>query len=317
MRRTLLFLCFLPFALIAQSPVDKGKAMFEKKNYEEASRVLNEVDDDDPGYAVAQFYLGRIAFDQKRFDDAAEHFEEATEAKQGQVAEYYTWLGDTYGTIAQDANVIRQGMLAPKMKSAWEKAIMLDAKNINARLSLISFYTQAPGIMGGSMEKAKEMARQIGTINPVQGHRSMGNLLVKEKNLSGAEREYLDMVKLEPRLTPVLGNFYLNEKMFDKSFALFSAELSSNPEDMLAIYQLGKTSAVSGLRLEEGEQWMLKYLGYTPRQNEPSLAGANMRLAQIYEKKGRKADARVKYETALKLDANLQEAKDGLSRVSK
>lgn len=68
---------------------------------------------------------------------------------------------DTDGTIAGQANILRQGMLAPKMKAAWEKAIALDSKNLGARLSLIQFYTQAPSLMGGSMDKAKEMARQI------------------------------------------------------------------------------------------------------------------------------------------------------------
>ncbi len=307
----------LPRFLSAQSAIQEGKELFEKRSYREAIPFFKSVVEESTDYAMARYYLGRIAFEQKEYGDAVDFFEEATEAKGGQRAEYYTWLGDTYGTIAQDANVIRQGMLAPKMKTAWEKAIALDDKNINARMSLISFYMQAPGFMGGSMEKAKEMARQIGAINPVQGHRSMGNILVQEKKFPEAETEYIDMVRLEPRLIPVLGNFYLNGKMFDKAFALFEGELKKKPDDPLTIYQLGKTSAISGQRLNEGEQWILKYLTYTPKQNEPSHAGANMRLGQIYEKKGQKTDAKTRYETALRLDAKMQEAKDGLSRVSK
>lgn len=296
---------------------EQGKKLYEQKKYTDAVAVLEKVDEDDPDYAAAQYYLGRVAFDQKNYDDAVDFFEEATEAKNGEKSEYFAWLGDTYGTIARDANVIKQGMLAPKMKSAWEKAIALDNKNLDARLSLISFYTEAPGFMGGSMDKAKEMARQITAINPVQGHRSMGNLYMKEKNPAAAEKEYKEMVRLDPNTMPMLGNFYVNEKQHDKAFALFDEQLKKNPQDMLSTYQLGKTSAVSGQRLDDGEQAMLKYLAYTPKQNEPSLAGANMRLAQIYEKKGRKADAKQRYESAIKLDGNLKEAKDGLERVSK
>lgn len=296
---------------------EQGKRLYEQRKYADAVAVLEKVDEDDEDYAAAQYYLGRVAFDQKNFDDASEYFEEATEAKNGEKSEYFTWLGDTYGTIARDANMIKQGMLAPKMKSAWERAIALDNKNLDARLSLISFYTEAPGIMGGSMDKAKEMAKQITTINPVQGHRSMGNLYMKEKNPSAAEKEYKEMVRLDPNQLPLLGNFYVNEKQHDKAFALFDEQLKKNPQDMLSTYQLGKTSAVSGQRLDDGEQALLKYLAYTPKQNEPSHAGANMRLAQIYEKKGRKSDAKQRYESALKLDGNLQEAKDGLTRVSK
>jgi Flp pilus assembly protein TadD len=60
-----------------------------------------------------------------------------------------------------------------------------------------------------------------------------------------------------------------------------------------------------------------KYLKYTPKPNEPSHGGANMRLGQILEKKGNKAEAKKLYETALKMDSNLKEAKEGLERVSK
>ncbi len=301
----------------SQSPVTKGKALYEEKRYEAAVKILEEIEEDNPDYAAAQYYLGRIAFDQNRLDDAVDFFEEATEAKGGNQAEYFSFLGDSYGRLAQDAGVIRQGILAPKMKAAWEKAISLDPKILSARYSLISYYTQAPAFVGGSMDKAKEMARQIIALAPAPGHRQLGNLYLKEKNLVAAEKEYQEMAKLDPSFLPVLGNFYVNEKMNDKAFALFDEQLKKNPDDMLAIYQLGKLSAVSGQRLDQGEQYLLRYLSYTPKNNEPSHAGANMRLAQIYEKKGKRADAKLKYEAALKLDSKLQEAKDGLSRVSK
>lgn len=311
------FFLILTTAAAGQSTCEQAKRLYEQKKYKEATELLEKVDEDDADYGLARYYMGRVAFEQKEFSDAADYFEEATEAKNGEKSEYYTWLGDSYGSLAQDASMIRQGILAPKMKNAWEKAIALDSKNVNARLSLISYYTQAPAFMGGSLEKAKEMAKQVTALSPVQGHRSMGNLYMKEKNVAAAEKEYKEMVRLDPNQLPLLGNFYVNEKQHDKAFALFDEQLKKNPQDMLSTYQLGKTSAVSGQRLDDGEQAMLKYLAYTPKQNEPSLAGANMRLAQILEKKGRKAEAKQRYESALKLDDKLQEAKDGLSRVSK
>jgi tetratricopeptide (TPR) repeat protein len=316
MRHFFFLLLLTSFQGLAQPALDRGKSLYGEKRLDAARMELEAIDESSADYAAAQYYLGRISFDEKKYDDAADFFEEATEANGGNQSEYFTWLGDTYGTIAQNANVIRQGMLAPKMKAAWEKAIALDAKNLNARYSLISFYTQAPSFMGGSMEKAKEMARQIMAISPAQGHRSLGNLYLKEKNLPAAEKEYLEMARIVPALLPVLGNFYVNEKMHSKAFALFDEQLKKNPTDMLAAYQFGKVCALSGQRLDEGEQYLVKYLSYTPKTNEPSHAGANMRLAQIYEKKGKRSEAKQKYEAALKMDSNLKEAKDGLSRVS-
>jgi tetratricopeptide (TPR) repeat protein len=316
MKTLLILLLLLPLIGSSQSLIEKAKALYESKKYVEASKMLKEIDDENKDYAAAQYYLGRIAFDQKEYDDAADYFEEATEADE-KVADYFSWLGDTYGTIAKDANVLRQGFLAPKMKGAWEKAIALDSKNISARESLIEFYTQAPGFMGGSFEKAREVANQIIKLNPPLGHRHMGNIFVNEKNIPAAEKEYIAMVKADVLFTPVLANFYTSQQQYDKAFNLFNEALEKNPDDMVATYQFGRTSAISGKQLDRGEQYLRKYLTYKPKANEPSYAGANMRLAQIVEKKGNKTEAKKLFETALKLDNSLKEAKEGLERVSK
>ena len=299
-----------------QTTLEKGKKLYEDKKFAEAQKLLKTVDDDHSDYAGAQYYLGRIAFDENKYDDAADYFEEAVDTNEN-VAEYQNWYGNALGNIARDANMVRQGMLAPKMKNAWEKAVALNPQYIDPRQSLIQFYLEAPGFMGGSVDKAKEMAKEIMKVKPAEGHRQLGNIYVREKQIPEAEKEFIAMAKADPALTPGLANFYVNQKQFEKAFSLFEEALKKNPDDPLATYQYGRASAVSGLRLDQGEQYLKKYLTYTPKPNEPSHAGANMRLAQIHEKRGNKSEARKFYETALKLDANMKEAKEGLSRVSK
>jgi tetratricopeptide (TPR) repeat protein len=314
MRITLL-LFFISSALFAQT-VDRAKTLWESKNLAEAKRLLTTVKKDNKEFAAAQYYLGRIAFDEKDYDAAEEYFEEAIEVN-NKVAEYHTWYGNTLGTVAENANLFKQAMLAPKMKSAWEKAVELDPKTVDARESLIQYYLQAPSIAGGSVDKAKEIANEIVKLKPAEGHRQLGNIFYKEKNLVEAEKEFMAMAKADPAYASGLANFYINQKQYDKAFALFEEDLKKNPEDMMATYQIGKTSALSGQRLERGEACLKKYLTYQPQKNEPSHAGANMRLAQIMEKAGKKTEAKKLYEVALKADATLKEAKEGLERVSK
>jgi len=62
---------------------------------------------------------------------------------------------------------------------------------------------------------------------------------------------------------------------------------------------------------------LLKYLTHQPKQNEPSHARANMRLAQIFENQGDKVEAKKLYESALKSEPSLKLAKEGLVRVLK
>jgi tetratricopeptide (TPR) repeat protein len=171
--------------------------------------------------------------------------------------------------------------------------------------------------MGGSFEKAKEVANQIMKLNPPNGHRQMGKIYEREKNIQAAEKEYIAMVKADVTYTSTLANFYLNQKQYDKALSIFDEGMKKNPDDMISIYQFGRTSAISGQQLDKGEQCLRKYLTYTPKENEPSYAGANMRLAQIYEKRGNKVEAKKLFEAALKQDNTLKEAKEGLERVSK
>jgi tetratricopeptide (TPR) repeat protein len=313
--KVLVFL-LMSFSVCAQSIVEKAKTFYETKKYDEAEKLLKGVSEKSAEYAAAQYYLGRLSYDKKEYDDASEYFEEATEADPKQ-ADYFNWLGNTYGTIAQNANMFKQGVLAPKMKKAWETAISLDSKNLSARTSLIQYYLQAPGFMGGSVDKAKEVAKQIVGLDAAEGHRQLGNIYVHEKKIAEAEKEFQEAAKANGDYAAVLANFYTNQKQFDKAFAMFEEALKKNPDDYVSMYQVGKTSALSGQKLDRGEECLKKYLTHTPAQNEPSHAGANMRLAQIKEKRGNKAEAKKLFETALKLDKNLREAKEGLERTSK
>ncbi|MCE2936971.1 MAG: tetratricopeptide repeat protein [Cyclobacteriaceae bacterium] len=312
----IIFLVLISAFASGQSVIEKAKGLYDAKKYAEATTLLKGVDDDRKEYAEARYWLGRVAYDQREYDDAADYFEEATEANP-KSPEYFTWLGDTYGTIAQNANMVRQGMLAPKMKKAWEQAVALDPKAIDPRLSLIQYYLQAPGFMGGSTEKAVEVANQLVKIKPAEGHRQLGNIYARDKKTAEAEKEYQTMMKADPAYMSVLATYYANQQQHDKAFALLDDWLKNNPNDMSMIYLYGRTAAVSGHRLDAGEQNLKKYLAYTPKPNEPSHAGANMRLGNIYEKRGNKAEAKKYYQAALKLQPDMKDAKEGLERVSK
>jgi tetratricopeptide (TPR) repeat protein len=172
--------------------------------------------------------------------------------------------------------------------------------------------------MGGSFEKAKEVANQLKKIKPAEGCLQMGTILLEEKKKPEAEKEFLEMVKADPAYKVNLANYYAGQKQYDKAFALFEEAIKKNPDDYPSLYQYGKTSALTGQRLDQGEEYLRKYLtNHSPNQNEASLARVKMRLAQIKEKKGQKPEAKKLFEDALNEDKSLKEAKEGLERLSK
>jgi tetratricopeptide (TPR) repeat protein len=298
----------------AAQSLEVGQQFFNQRKFTEARKQLSNIKDGHRDFAAAQYYLGRIAFEEKEYEESLDFFEEAVEAND-KVADYHEWLGNAMGNVARDANMIRQGLLAPKMKAAWEKSIALDPNRVGPRLSLVEYYLEAPSVVGGSEEKAEATARDIIRLNPVEGHRALGNVYNRTKRVEEAEKEYREVVRLDERLTPVLANFYVAHQQFDKAFLLHAKDIEKNADNMLAHYQYGRTAAISGKNLDAGEKSLKKYLGYAPKENEPSHAGAYMRLAQISEKRGNQAEAKKLYELALSKDPTLKEAKEGLQRV--
>ena len=313
--KNIIFLLLLGPSLYAQN-LTEAKKLFEEQKFIDSRKILASVKEESAEFAEAQYYLGRISFIEKNYDDAEEFLEEAVERNE-KIAEYHCWLGNTYAQIAKDANMLKKSSLAPKMRAEWEKSVSLKPDYLDPRESLIQYYLQAPGFLGGGVDKAEEMAKQVMKLNAARGHMQMGEVYSYQKKIPEAEKEFVEMVKINPDLRGRLTNFYINQKMYDKVFVLAEDAIKKNPEDMLAMYVFGRTSAVSGLRLERGEEFLKRYLQYTPKPGEPSHAAATMRLAQITEKKGNKPVARDLYSRAIKMDGNLKEAKEGLDRTSK
>src|SRR6266496_1105016 len=73
------------------------------------------------------------------------------------------------GEMAQRANLFRQIGLGRRFRQETEAAIALDPSQVEPRLGMISFYIQAPGIIGGDRKKADQMADEIARIDGAAG----------------------------------------------------------------------------------------------------------------------------------------------------
>jgi tetratricopeptide (TPR) repeat protein len=301
----------------AQSPLSKAVQHYNNKQYDQAVALLKPIKENDRDYAEARYYLGRAAYDQQHYDEAMEYFEEAIETNDKSAA-YHFWLGNAMGSIAKDANPLRQGMLAPKIKNEFERTVQLDPSYTDAYWGLVDFYTLAPGFMGGSWQKAYESAQKLKKQNEVEGLVASGIVYEREEKFPDAEQQFVEAAAKDKQYgRRSLVNYYIRRNQFAKCFEVYEQTLKENPNDMITVYLIGRTSAISGTNFTRGEECLKRYLTYTPQPNEPSHAGAHMRLAMIAEKRGQKAEAKKYYETSLKLDPNLKESKEGLARVSK
>jgi tetratricopeptide (TPR) repeat protein len=193
-------------------------------------------------------------------------------------------LGDAYGLWAQNAGLFSKLGLARKSQTAYEKAVALDPEDLDARDSLLNFYRQAPAIAGGGMDKARAQALEIQKRDPLRG-------------------------------TIALVDISAVEKKYDEAFSLLEDVLRRHPGELTAQYQLGRTSAMSGQRLDQGEAALRKYLAAQTGEDLPPRWAAHWRLGLILEKKGDVAGARAEYAEALKLNPTQPQLVEAARRV--
>jgi tetratricopeptide (TPR) repeat protein len=309
---------WLPNVLAGQNGETDGVRLFEAGKYKEAKTVFEPAFKANTRDAAAAFYLGRIALEERKHERAADYFETATKLDPRSTT-YFLWLGRAYGREAQQANVLRQPGLAKRTKSAWERAIELDPDNLDARSDLIQYYVQAPGFLGGSTAKAIEQAEAIRERNALRGYLELGALYERDKKFADAEKAYLAASKERSERhvgTYRLGLFYQNTGAFDKAFDLFEAMIVANPTESGALFQIGKTGAMSGQRLDRAAEALEAYLTTTPGRNDPTLAAAHWRLGMVHERRQDRQRAKAEYETAVRLDPTLKPATESLKKLT-
>jgi tetratricopeptide (TPR) repeat protein len=319
-RAALLLLTALPAASVAQTATGaqgRGIMLFESGDYAAAKAALAAA-----GGADATYYLGRIAVIEDRSDDAVALFERAVKADDRN-ADYHAWLGIALGLQAREAGRFRQALLGKRAKAAFERAVTLDPRHLDAREGLVRFYSIAPAIAGGSKRRAREHATEIARVSPMRGHVGTGMILENEKDFAAAERAYKAAASAAPdsaapymalgALYQRIGRWALAFDAYERVLALAGVEF---PVQLSAHYQFGRTGALSGERLDESERSLKRWLQRAPAGTSPRrVARTRARLGMIYARQGRHDLARAEFEHALRLNSRDPDAREGLARL--
>jgi tetratricopeptide (TPR) repeat protein len=177
----------------------------------------------------------------------------------------------------------------------------------DAHEALMEFYLQAPGMMGGSVEKAKEQAQIISTLSTYEGHVATASIARHEKDAAGEQKE------LEAALAAAadtanawyqLELFYQNQQKWPEAFALLDRALKERPAtDLVLHFYYGRGAALSGENLDRGERELKQWLATAAPSAPPVTQSAgHWRLGMVYEKQAKRDSARVEYQLAVSLN---------------
>jgi tetratricopeptide (TPR) repeat protein len=302
----------------AQAPaLDSAVRLFDAREYAAARARLAAVSTAEPANAEAAYYLGRVAIVDGDAKAAVAYLERAVRLAP-RTAAYHHWLGRAYGRQVRRVNRVRQAFVAKKIRRAFQTAVALDPSDVAARRDLLQFYLVAPGIVGGSVDRARAQARELAARSPMLGRVAAGWIAEASNDNAAAERAYLDAVaqypdSAEPYLA--LGALYQRTEAWDRAFDVYDRLLRACPREVQAYYQLGRAASLSGRNLDRGARALQTYLAEKPGEGDAPLASAHYRLGLIYEWQGRAEQAREQYATSLRLDPGQRDARDALRRL--
>lgn len=299
--------------------IEEAVTLFEEGKLSEARKAFEEIIAQDEENPTAVFFLGKIFMFENEYDKAVKWLEKAV-ALDGSNYEYHFWLAQAYGMRIQEVSIFQQAGMTKKLKAEFEKTVELKPDFIPGRIGLMQFYLMAPGIAGGSKEKAKAEAEKIAELDPKQGYYALGIFYMLQKQYEQAEAEYLKGLEEFPGdldLYYTLSSLYLEWEKYDKAVALLERVQQEYPEETEVYYLLGKALASSGENLDRAEECLRFYLTLKADMNNSFLGQVHYLLGQVYEKMDKKNMAGMEYETALKLDPDLKEAAEALKKLGK
>lgn len=193
MRRMLTFL-LLATSLFAASDVKRAQELYQRTQYRASLAILQaESAPDASAYAL----MGKNWYMLSEYKKAAEVLQQAVSLDAANSG-YIHWLGRVYGRRAETASPLLAPGYASKTRQCFEKAVELDPKNEEALSDLFDYYLQAPGFLGGGLDKASALAKRIGELNPAEYHFAQARLAEHKKQYDTAEEQLRRAAALAP-----------------------------------------------------------------------------------------------------------------------
>lgn len=272
---------FSALTLSAADPdtLDRARRHFARGQYREAVDALGKAASTGPEHELA----GKAHFMMGDYKKAVESFERAAAAQPGSSG-YHHWLGKAWGRRAETSNPLLAPGYASKARQNFEKAVALDGKNLEAVNDLFSYYLEAPGFLGGGLDKAARLATaSIQPLDPIEYHYAMAQVSEKRKEFKTAEMHFRRAYELAPRQAGRiidLAKFLSRQGRHQDSEVLFEQAEKVAPNEPRLLFERASNYIRAGRNLDHARNLLQRYLRSPLTPDDPPRAEAERLLKQ-------------------------------------
>lgn len=287
----LILLC--PCLLIGQNYTYEFDSLFETKNYTQAIQKLEIYLSETPQDLVLLELMGDAYGFQNNWDNAATYYKRLRDLVPSNASYHYKY-GGVLGKQAKEGSKFKTVGLISKVKASFLKASELDPNHKEVRWAMVELYTQLPGFLGGSYNKALVYASELEQLSKLDGVFAKAYIYKSSNQEELAKRYYK------------IGLENLEELAYSQSNLSNTTHLKSNYN--LLHFLVASACRVHNTQLSIGQRCVQAYIdSFSSKDHEP-LEKAYLLQAQLFKLQGRNSDALSSIEEALLIKPDFKPA---------
>lgn len=279
MKRLLAIGVFAAFTVFAGADIEQASKLYDQTDYDGVLAVIGKSPKSAPEWMLA----GKAHFMNADFKKASEAFEKATALQQSS-SEAYLWLGRAFGRRAETSSILTAPGLAAKSRQAFEKSVELNPSNKDALNDLFEYYIQAPGFLGGGMDKANALIDKIAKLDPAERFFAQARLAEERKEWNAAElylRRASDAAPRQVGRVIDLAKFLARHGKIQESEVAFKQAEKIAPDSPQLLFERAQTYIEGKRNSEIARSLLERYLRSSLTPENPSRAEARKLLRQV------------------------------------
>ena len=207
--------------------------------------------------------------------------------------------------------------LAKKSREQFEAAVKLDPHDGEALSDLGEFYKEAPGAVGGGMEKAEAIAKQLDGVDAARAHQLRAAIAEKQKDLGTAEREWKAACTGSRAAIQwmQLASFYRRQQRWTEMEAAIKsgdAAIGHDRHASVALFNGGSVLARANRQPQEAIKLYERYIDSPDKTEEAPAFDVLARLAKLRKQTGDRPGAERDRAAALALAHDYKPALEAL-----
>lgn len=279
MRIILLSVGFAALLGAGSPEYDHARKLFNSTDFEQSLKVLQAIPEKD---AAAYELMGRDLYLMGEYKKASETLEKAAQSDPSS-SEIALWAGRAFGRRAETSSVLTAPGFAQKARQYFEKSVQLNPRNLEALSDLFEYYLEAPGFLGGGMERAQATSNQIAEIDAGEGHWTQAKLAEKRKEYASAEEHLRRAIETSPQRVGrfiELARFLARQGRFEEADKSLKQAEQLAPQSPKVVYAKADLYIKNKRNLQVARDLLIQYMSMPLSPDDPPRSDAAKLLRQ-------------------------------------